>query len=317
MKPCDSIDPDYGAKCTMAEGHAGPHLIGSPYRPEIEWVVPCAGEAHKFHWNCKPDWSEFEQCIQCGLKRLITFLWDFSGGMESAAMVYLFRGHIQKNNGLVRWASTGKQFPEMEDSLKQIEDICQFKITRLQPPYSFDEYLFDRGGMLRQGFSDCSRRMKRKALRDHAAAQPLPQRIALGFNAAEIERGEDFCARNNKPGREFWYPLQDRDITRAETVKICQKAGFSILVGMYQKMGRFDCFFCPNQRISQAEKVMTHYPDLWAEWKDIEERKGHSILSISAKAIEGRAKQDDFMAALENKQTCSCMGGKDNYDDCD
>lgn len=246
-----------------------------------------------------------------------TFLWDFSGGMESAAMVYLFREHIHRNNGIVRWANTGKQFPEMADSLKQIEDICQFQIVRLDPPFTFDEYLYKRGGMLRQGYSDCSKRMKRRALREHAAAQPLPQKIALGFNSAETERGEAFSERNNKPGREFWYPLQERDISRADTVKICHKAGFSILVGMYQKMGRFDCFFCPNQRISQAEKVMTHYPEQWAEWKEIEKRKGHSILSISAEAIEGRAKQDDFISALENKQQCSCMGGSDDYDDCD
>lgn len=243
----------------------------------------------------------------------MTTIYDFSGGMESAAMIYLNREEIKTNGHIVRWANTGKQFPEMEESIKQIESICGITILRLQPYITFDEYLFERGGMLRQGYSDCSKRMKRKALRDHAKNLPRPIRIALGFNASEMERGEDFCARNNKPDMTFFFPLQEAGITRIKTVEICDKAGFSVLVGMYRKMGRFDCFFCPNQRISQAEKVMKHYPVLWQEWKDIEKRKGHSILSISAEAIEKRLAQEDFMAALDKKQSCSCMGGE-GYD---
>jgi hypothetical protein len=242
-------------------------------------------------------------------------LYDFSGGMESAAMVYLWREEIASEGGIVRWADTGKQFPEMDASIKQIEGICGFKIVPLKPYITFDEYLFERGGMLKQGYSDCSRRIKRKALRDHAAGFEPPLRIALGFNSSEIDRGIDFKARNDTPNRTFWFPLQERNISRKQTVEICEKAGFTILLEMYRKMGRFDCFFCPNQRISQAEKVMTHYPNLWQEWKDIERKKGHSILSMSALAIEGRAVQDDFIAALDRKQTCSCMGGDDKYDE--
>lgn len=244
----------------------------------------------------------------------MTNLYNFSGGMESAAMVYLCRDEIAEYGGIVSWADTGKQFPEMDASIKQIESVCGFSIVRLQPYITFDEYLFNRGGMLKQGYSDCSRRMKRKALREHAASLAYPQRIALGFNSSEIDRGIDFKARNDTAERTFWFPLQERNVSRAETVQICEKAGFTILLEMYRKMGRFDCFFCPNQRISQAEKVMTHYPVLWAEWKEIERKKGHSILSMSAKAIEGRAVQDDFIAALDRKQSCSCMGGDDNYD---
>lgn len=244
----------------------------------------------------------------------MTYLYDFSGGMESAAMIAVCQDEIKERNGIVRWANTGKQFPEMADSIAQIEAVTGIKIVQLVPNMTFDEYLYERGGMLRQGYSDCSKRMKRRALREHANSLPRPQRIALGFNAKEIDRGIDFCALNNKPDREFFYPLQERGITRAETVKIAERFGFTILLEMYRKMGRFDCFFCPNQRISQAEKVMTHYPSLWSEWKSIEKRKGHAILSISAEAIEGRAAQEDFIAALDKKQPCSCMGGNYNYD---
>jgi 3'-phosphoadenosine 5'-phosphosulfate sulfotransferase (PAPS reductase)/FAD synthetase len=239
-------------------------------------------------------------------------LYDFSGGMESAAMVYLCREEIRANHFIVRWSDTGKQFPEMADSIAQIESICGLEIHRLQPSMTFDEFLFERGGMLRQGYTDCSRRMKRRALREHAD-QFVPVRIALGFNADEIERGQKFCERNNNPIRTFFFPLQDFDVDRKATVRICEEAGFTILLAMYRKMGRFDCFFCPNQRISQAELVMRHYPKEWSEWKEIEKRKGHAILSVSAEVIEQRPEQDNFLASLENKQSCSCMGGKDEY----
>lgn len=245
----------------------------------------------------------------------MTYIYNFSGGMESAAMIYLCRDHIISARAHVTWADTGKQFPEMYESIAQIESICGFQVTRLTPSMTFDEFLFEKGGMLRQGYTDCSRRMKRKALRDHANSLPRPQKIALGFNADEIERGFDFCQRNDKPDRQFVFPLHDLNVDRSESVRVCERAGFTIMLEMYRKMGRFDCFFCPNQRIAQAEKVMQYYPAQWAEWKAIEKRKGHSILSISAEAIEQRAVQFDFIAALDRKSQCSCMGGKEIWDD--
>lgn len=246
---------------------------------------------------------------------MTTDIYNFSGGMESAAMIYLCREEIKATNSVVVWADTGKQLPEMYDSIAQIEEICGLKVTRLTPNMTFDEYLFKRGGMLRQGYTDCSRRMKRRALREHANSLPRPQRIMLGYNADEGQRGFDFCERNDKPDRTFHFPLQTQNVDRAASVMVCVRAGFTILVAMYQKMGRFDCWFCPNQRISQAEKVMQHYPDKWEEWKQIEKRKGHPILSISAEAIEKRAVQEDFIAALDKKTQCSCFGGESAWDD--
>lgn len=127
---------------------------------------------------------------------------------------------------VVVWADTGKQFPEMYESISQIERICGVKVIQLKPNMTFDEFLFERGGMLRQGYTDCSRRMKRRALREHANSLPNPHRIMLGFNADEWQRGEDFCARNNKPDRTFLFPLQAMNVDRAKTVKVCIEAGF-------------------------------------------------------------------------------------------
>lgn len=213
---------------------------------------------------------------------------------------------------MVVFADTGKQFPEAYQSLKQIESITGIQIQMVRQEYSFDDYLLNRGGMLRQGFTDCSRRMKGTVLKKFHAQFAYPWEINLGYNADEIDRADDFSERNDVDGKIKWrYPLIELGITRADTVRICEEAGFTIVLEMYRKMGRMDCYFCPNQKITQAQKVMQYYPDLWDEWKALEAAKGHSFLSVPASAIESMALQQDFFDDLDRvKPTCACFGGE-------
>lgn len=99
-------------------------------------------------------------------------------------------------------------------------------------------------------------------------------------------------------------------INRAASWDVCREAGFSILVGMYEKMGRFDCYFCPNQRPAQAMKVIEHYPELAAEWTAAETRKGHSFMSIPLALLPAEIqRKEDERAPLF---ACSCFGGTDD-----
>ena len=236
--------------------------------------------------------------------------WNLSLGLESSAMVWLCRDEI-KSDGIVVFADTGKQFPEAYESLKQIEVITGINIQIVKQDYSFDDFLLKRGGMLRQGFTDCSRRMKRTVLKKFHSQFAYPWEINLGYNADELDRARDFSERNDVSGKVKWrYPLIEKDIDRAATVRVCEEAGFTIVLTMYRKMGRMDCYFCPNQKISQAQKVMEHYPDLWAEWKQLEQAKGHAFLSVSAEAIEKMSTQQDFFERLDAVKTeCACFGG--------
>lgn len=87
-------------------------------------------------------------------------------------------------------------------------------------------------------------------------------------------------------------------------------AKFTILVAMYEKMGRFDCFWCPNQRPAQALKVIEHYPELAGEWMAAEDRKGHSFLSIPLRLLPAELKRkEDERSPLF---ACSCFGGNDD-----
>ena len=236
---------------------------------------------------------------------MASVFYDFSGGMESAAMLVVDRERIRETGAVVRFADTGKQFPEMPDSIRQIEAILELQIVTVPRRITFDEFLFERGGMLRKGMTDCSRRMKRANLGRHLKDFPRPYEVNLGYNSQEVDRGDDFVARNERDWLHWRFPLIKADISRAETWKICERAGFSILVGMYQKMGRFDCFWCPNQRVEQAIKVVEHYPELAHEWIAAERRKGHHFLSIGP--LEKIAVQQ--FANERQVNSCACFGG--------
>ena len=240
----------------------------------------------------------------------MTTFYDFSGGMESAACLVVDRERIQAADAVVCWADTGKQFPEMSESIAQIERGLGISIVTVPRRITFDEYLFERGGMLRKGMNDCSRRMKRSNLKRYHDTFPKPWEINIGFNADEDDRAEAFSARNERMWCHWRYPLIEANVTREKSWDICRKAGFSILVGMYEKMGRFDCFWCPNQRPAQALKVVQHYPELAAEWIAAEERKGHSFLSIQLKLLQADMKRrEDERAPLF---ACMCFGGDED-----
>ena len=79
---------------------------------------------------------------------------------------------------------------------------------------------------------------------------------------------------------------------------------------MYRKMGRFDCYFCPNQKPAQALLVAEHYPELAKEWTDLETRKGHSFmpLQLTVMVEEERRQRKLF----ESQNSCNCFGGSED-----
>lgn len=241
--------------------------------------------------------------------------YDFSGGMESAAMLVVDRQRIQDTGAIVRWADTGKQFPEMADSIVQIEHTLALQIVTVPRRITFDEFLFERGGMIRKGTTDCSRRMKRTNLSRHAAMFPKPWEINLGFNSGEGQRAEEFTDLNERPWCHWRFPLIEAGVCREATWDICRRAGFSILVAMYEKMGRFDCFMCGNQSAKQALRVVDHYPKLAEEWMEAEEKNGHSFMPISLRVlVENRDRQS--LLDFGSNSKCACFGGTDNvFDD--
>lgn len=240
-----------------------------------------------------------------------TIFYDWSGGMESSAMLALEIQRIKELSAICRFADTGKQFPELYKSKAQIESILGISIITVGRRISFDEFLFERGGIIRKGTNDCSRRMKRGNLSRHMHSFPRPYEVNLGFNSGEQTRADAFTDRNERDWLHWRFPLIENGIDRDATWEVCRKAGFTILLDMYEKMGRMDCFMCGNQRPDQALKVVDNYPDLAAEWMSMEERKGHSFMPIPLKIlIENRDKKG--IESCFGTQKCGCFGGSDD-----
>jgi hypothetical protein len=238
----------------------------------------------------------------------MTIFYDFSGGMESTAMLVVDRDRIRQLGAIVRFADTGKQFPEMADSIRQIECVLDIQIHTVPRRITFDEFLFERGGMLRQGMTDCSRRMKRSNLHRHMRSFPRPYEVNLGFNSGEVERQDAFVERNERSWLHWRFPLIEADVSRKATWDICERAGLTILVAMYRKIGRFDCFWYPNQRPTQALKVAEHYPALGEEWIAAEQKKGHHFLASGPlKVLIEQARSNGPL--FEREGSCACFGG--------
>ena len=240
--------------------------------------------------------------------------YDWSGGMESSAVLALEIDRIRETGSCVRWADTGKHFPEMYNSKRQIETVLGIEIVTVPQRIDFDTYLFERGGMIRKGTNDCSRKMKRSNLSRHMRTFARPYEVNLGFNSHETERADAFSDRNERDWLHWRYPLIERHVSRDRTWEICAKAGFSILCEMYTKMGRLDCFMCGNQTPKQAILVAKHYPELAAEWQRMEERKGHSFMRVPLKMLIERHEDDGLFANVATT-ACSCFGGSDDFFD--
>ena len=242
--------------------------------------------------------------------------YDWSGGMESSAMLVVDRERIRETGAIVRLADTGKYIPEFYESKQQIEQILGLEIVTVPRRIDFDTYLFERGGMIRKGTNDCSKKMKRSNLSRHMKTFAKPWEVNLGFNAGEQESGPDaFTDRNERDWLHWRYPLIEAGagIDRESTWLICRDAGFTVLTRVYERDGRMDCFMCGNQKPSQAIKVYQNHPEQAAEVDngDGRPRKGHSFMPTPFKILVRNYETGGPL--FEGAPiACSCFGGNDD-----
>lgn len=224
-------------------------------------------------------------------------------------MLVVDRERIRETGAIVRWVDTGKQFPEIYAHKKQVEAALDIHIVTVPLRITFEQFLFEKGGMVRKGTNDCSRRMKRANLMAHLKTFERPYEVNLGYNCDEEERAESFTDLNERPWCHWRFPLLEKGINRPHTQHICAEAGFTVLIEMYRKMGRMDCYFCGNQTAKQALKVAEHYPAFAEEWIGYEKRKGHSFLPLP---LEVLIAEDRNQGRLFGGSQCACFGGSEN-----
>ena len=135
-----------------------------------------------------------------------------------------------------------------------------------------------------------------------AGASALLNQIQMNVNKSPNENLIDFASK--------YAPASDGNDVGQYVSNIANELKVNPLTPI-SKMGRMDCYFCPNQRESQALKVAEHYPNLAQEWMAAEERKGHSFMTVPLKVlIDYAGRQGNLFA--ESPFKCSCFGGNDD-----
>lgn len=198
---------------------------------------------------------------------------SFSGGKDST---FLLLELIRRNYPLdeVQFFDTGWEFPAMYAHIDRCKKICEdhgIKFTTLHPKKSFDYYMFEhptKSG--KKGYSWCGRMCrwgttcKRQELNKNAKINK-GHIIYIGIAADEPER----IAKNSDEFKRL--PLVEWGITEAECLQGCYNAGFD-WGGMYEHLDRLSCKFCRNKNLKELRNIREHYPEVWAELKEYQER---------------------------------------------
>lgn len=201
------------------------------------------------------------------------YILSFSGGKDST---YLLLELIRRKCPLdeVQYFDTGWEFPVMYEHIEKCKKICEehgIKFTTIHPEKSFDYLMFEhitKNGD--KGYSWCGKMCrwgtacKREAL-NKAAKTNKGHIVYIGIAADETDR-------LNKEQAEFKrYPLAEWGITEAQCLKGCYEAGFD-WGGMYEYLDRLSCKYCRNKNLKELRNIRKHYPEVWGELKDYQNR---------------------------------------------
>ena len=209
---------------------------------------------------------------------------SFSGGKDSTYLVLRLHELGIKMADIV-YFDTGWEFPHMESHIAQVEDIIKQKITRLVPRENFDFLLAQKvrtrntqNTFTGYGWPSANRRWctgeKRRAMAAYATALTwkgltLPVVQCIGYAADEPKRAENHSKKEVPCFQGYDYPLVTWGITESDALKYCKERGL-LWDGLYNIFDRVSCWCCPLGGISRAEKIYSHFPDLWQHMLEME-----------------------------------------------
>lgn len=217
---------------------------------------------------------------------------SFSGGKDST---FLLLELIRRKEPLdeVQFFDTGWEYPVMYEHIEKCRKICEdngIKFTTLHPEKSFDYLMFEHITENGVGYSWCGRlcrwgtACKREALKKNAKRNKGAISY-IGIAADEPDRVE----KNNQPNKRL--PLVEWGITEAECLRGCYDAGFN-WGGMYEYLDRLSCKFCRNKNLKELRNIRKHYPEVWEELKDYQNRTNRPYKPADKTFINGLTVQD-------------------------
>ena len=208
---------------------------------------------------------------------------SFSGGKDSTAML-LRMMELGEHIDEVVCCDTYKEFPAMYRHIAKVKETVEangIKFTELRNDESFDYLMFEksktRGKFAHQsgrGWPSpmvrwCTGELKRDVVRRHFGKLSKLYDViqCIGIAADEAYRLE----RENNQNANHRHPLVEWGWDEETCLKYCYDHGYD-WEGLYRIFGRVSCWCCPLRGIGEQRKLWKHFPDLWEELKDMDNR---------------------------------------------
>jgi 3'-phosphoadenosine 5'-phosphosulfate sulfotransferase (PAPS reductase)/FAD synthetase len=202
---------------------------------------------------------------------------------------------LEKNMPIdeIIFCDTGKEFPQMYDHIEKVQKYIGGGITVLRAENTFDYYMFDHvlikgknAGRKGYGWSSmvfrwCTGILKQHVLDNHMNGREHRRYIGIAYD--EPKRHQNIPAN-------VIHPLYDWQVTEKMALQYCYEHGFD-WGGLYEHFDRVSCWCCPLKNNKELMQLYVHYPDLWRELKDMDNRaynkfKGKGVDFYERKIIQ-------------------------------
>lgn len=240
------------------------------------------------------------------------YIASFSGGKDSTAMVLEL---VKREYPLdeVMFCDTYKEFPQMYEHIEKVKKLVEkkgIKFTVLKSEKSFDYYMFDHVPKRRidkdkdkKGYSFptttirwCTSALKLNVINKHINTLKKDFSVYqyLGIACDEGYRLE----RDLNKRRGLAFPLVEWDWDEKKCLEYCYELGYN-WGGLYEHFDRVSCWLCPLQSLRDLRSLYKHYPILWVELLDMEERTWMKFRAdYSVKELDVRFKLEEARESL-------------------
>lgn len=169
------------------------------------------------------------------------------------------------------------------EKLRKVAEDNGIKFTVLKSERSFEYLLFEHEAERRNtklqgniGYSWpghisrwCTSKLKVEVMNNYFADLKKRYKVVnyVGIAIDEQHRQERQYAKKG----DFRFPLIEWGMTEAECLQYCYDHGYD-WEGLYNIFRRVSCWCCPLQQIGELRKLRKHFPDLWEQLKDMDNR---------------------------------------------
>lgn len=243
---------------------------------------------------------------------------SFSGGKDSTAMLLMM---IEKGMQIddIIFCDTGKEFPEIYEHIKQVEQYIKRPITVLKADKSFDYYMLEHiktkgknKGKRGYGWATpmlrwCTNYLKRNVMNKYLKSLKGDYVTYIGIAYDEPKRHANISDN-------VIHPLYDWKVTEKQALQYCYDKGFS-WGGCYDNFKRLSCYCCPLQRISEWRILRDNYPDLWKDCLDMESKSYNTVSNrFSLFDLEKRFEMEDILGkelrGYQQNVSKKCLKGR-------